>query len=59
MPNASTTNNDNMRPLTIVADSNIASLNEFFNVSTLGQETKRKVKIFAVAGRDINAQLLA
>jgi erythronate-4-phosphate dehydrogenase len=59
MPNASITNNDNMRPLTIVADSNIASLNEFFNVSTLGQETKRKVKIFAVAGRDINAQLLA
>ena len=59
MPNASTTNNDNMLPLTIVADSNIASLNEFFNVSTLGQETKRKVKIFAVAGRDINAQLLA
>ena len=59
MPNASTTNNDNMRPLTIVADSNIASLNEFFNVSTLGQEMKRKVKIFAVAGRDINAQLLA
>ena len=59
MPNASTTNNDNMRPLTIVADSNIASLNEFFNVSTLGQETKRKVKIFAVSGRDINAQLLA
>ncbi len=59
MPNASTTNNDNMRPLTIVADSNIASLNEFFNASTLGQETKRTVKIFAVAGRDINAQLLA
>ena len=59
MPNASTTNNDNMRPLTIVADSNIASLNEFFNASTLGQEMKRKVKIFAVAGRDINAQLLA
>ena len=59
MPNASTTNNDNMRPLTIVADSNIASLNEFFNASTLGQETKRMVKIFAVAGRDINAQLLA
>ncbi len=59
MPNASTTNNDNMRPLTIVADSNIASLNEFFNPSTLGQETKRTVKIFTVAGRDINAQLLA
>ncbi len=59
MPNASTTNNDNVRPLTIVADSNIASLNEFFNASTLGQETKRTVKIFTVAGRDINAQLLA
>ncbi len=59
MTNASTTNNDNVRPLTIVADSNIASLNEFFNASTLGQETKRTVKIFTVAGRDINAQLLA
>ena len=59
MPNASTTNNDNMRPLTIVADSNIASLNEFFNASTLGQEARRTVKIFTFAGRDINAQLLA
>ena len=58
MPNASTTNNDNMRPLTIVADSNIASLNEFFNASTLGQEARRTVKIFTFAGRDINAQLL-
>ena len=31
MPNASTTNNDNMRPLTIVADSNIASLKAFID----------------------------
>ncbi|WP_201546287.1 4-phosphoerythronate dehydrogenase [Psychrobacter immobilis] len=48
-----------MRPLTIVADSNIASLDEFFNASTLGQETKPTVNIIAVAGRDINAQLIA
>ena len=44
---------------TIVADSNIASLEAFFNSQTLGQQTKKKVTIIAVAGRDINAQLLA
>ena len=59
MPNASIMTNENIRPLTIVADSNIASLDEFFNASTLGQETKRPVDIVAVAGRAINAQLLA
>ena len=59
MPNTSTTDTENIRPLTIVADSNIASLDEFFNASTLGQNTKRPVNIIAVAGRDINAQLLA
>ncbi|WP_296190860.1 MULTISPECIES: 4-phosphoerythronate dehydrogenase [unclassified Psychrobacter] len=48
-----------MRPLTIVADSNIASLDEFFNASTLGQDNKRLVNIISVAGRAINAQLLA
>ena len=59
MPNASIITNENIRPLTIVADSNIASLDEFFNASTLGQETMRTVNIIAVAGRDINARLLA
>ena len=59
MPNASIMTNENIRPLTIVADRNIASLDEFFNASTLGQETKRTVNIIAVAGRDINARLLA
>ena len=59
MPNASIMTNENIRALTIVADSNIASLDEFFNASTLGQETKRTVNIIAVAGRDINAQLIA
>lgn len=49
-----TTNN-----ITIVADSNIASLDAFFNASTLGQMTEQTVNIITVAGRDINAQLLA
>lgn len=59
MPHASAANNENMRPLTIVADSNIASLDEFFNASTLGQHNKRPVNIISVAGRAINADLLA
>ena len=59
MANASTTNNKNTRPLTVIADSNIASLDEFFNASTLGQDAQRSVNVIAVAGRDINAQLLA
>ena len=48
-----------IQSLTIVADSNIASLDEFFNAATLGQTTKQTVNIVKVAGRDINAQLLA
>ena len=59
MPHASAANNEHMRPLTIIADSNIASLDEFFNASTLGQNNKRPVNIISVAGRAINAQLLA
>lgn len=59
MPHASAANNENMRPLTIVADSNIASLDEFFNASTLGQHNKRPINIISVAGRAINADLLA
>lgn len=45
--------------LTIVADSNIASLDEFFNVQTLSQDRYQTVNIIKVAGRDINAQLVA
>lgn len=59
MPHASAANNEHMRPLTIIADSNIASLDEFFNGSTLGQNNKRPINIISVAGRAINAQLLA
>lgn len=59
MPHASAANNEHMRPLTIIADSNIASLDEFFNAATLGQNNKRPVNIISVAGRAINAQLLA
>jgi len=59
MPHASAANNEHMRPLTIIADSNIASLDEFFNASTFGQHNKRPVNIISVAGRAINADLLA
>lgn len=45
--------------LIILADSNIASLDEFFNGQTLAQEASRTVEIISVAGRDINAQLLS
>lgn len=45
--------------ITIVADSNIASLNAFFNASMLGQVSEQTVNIITIAGRDINAQLLA
>ena len=48
-----------MRNLTIVADSNIASLDEFFNPVALGQNTEQQVQVIRVAGRDINAQLMA
>ena len=45
--------------ITIVADSNIASLDAFFNASMLGQVSEQTVNIITVTGRDINAQLLA
>lgn len=48
-----------MKPITIIADSNIASLDEFFNTSTLGQATGQTINIVTVAGRDITAALLA
>ena len=48
-----------IKNITIVADSNIASLDEFFNPSMLGQISEQSVNIVKVAGRDINAQLLA
>ncbi|WP_352336613.1 4-phosphoerythronate dehydrogenase [Psychrobacter sp. 16-MNA-CIBAN-0192] len=64
--NSSTFNTDNAsaettvtRKLTIIADSNIASLNDFFNVNTLGEEHAQAVNIITVAGRDITAELLA
>ncbi|WP_182406126.1 4-phosphoerythronate dehydrogenase [Psychrobacter sp. GP33] len=47
------------RALTIIADSNIASLNDFFNVDTLGTEYAQTVDIITVAGREITAELLA
>lgn len=45
--------------LTIIADSNIASLDEFFNAQTLGNNPEQGVNIIRVAGREIDAQLLA
>ena len=50
---------DTIKNITIVADSNIANLDDFFNASTLGQNTEQQVKVIRVVGRDINAQLLA
>lgn len=50
---------DTIKPITIIADNNIASLDEFFNVLTLGQATGQTVNIVTVAGRDITATLLA
>jgi len=47
-----------IKNITILADSNIASLNDFFNDSTLGQLTEHTVEIITVAGRDIDAALL-
>lgn len=44
--------------LTIVADSNIASLDDFFNSQTLDQNNEQTIKIVRVVGRDIDAQLL-
>lgn len=48
-----------IKHITILADSNIASLDKFFNASTLGQSSEQAVDIITVAGRDINASLLA
>ncbi len=50
---------DIIKNITIVADSNIANLEDFFNASTLGQNAEQQVKVIRVVGRDINAQLLA
>ncbi|MFT5119636.1 MAG: erythronate-4-phosphate dehydrogenase [Psychrobacter glaciei] len=50
---------DTATEITILADSNIASLDEFFTATMLGQATEQTVNIIKVAGRDINAQLLA
>lgn len=47
------------KTITIIADSNIASINDFFNANTLGQNTGHAVKIVTVAGRDISESLLA
>lgn len=48
--------------LTIIADSNIASLNDFFNPQSLGQESgqhnDQNVTIIPVVGREITAELL-
>ena len=44
--------------LTIIADSNIASLDDFFNTQTLGQDSAQNIKIIKAVGRDIDAQLL-
>ena len=51
--------NQMAKGITIVADSNIASLNDFFNDATLGQLSGQTVKIIPVAGRDIDAKLLS
>ena len=48
----------NLANLTIIADSNIASLEYFFNSITLSQDATQTIHIIKVAGRDINAQLL-
>ncbi len=49
---------DTMKPITVIADSNIASLDDFFNASMLGQASMQTVDIITVAGRDITAALL-
>ena len=50
--------NDTMKNLTIVGDSNIANLDEYFNPVALGQNTEQQVRVIRVAGRDINAKLV-
>ncbi len=47
-----------IKNITILADSNIASLNDFFNDAMLSQLTEHTVDIITVAGRDIDAALL-
>ncbi len=47
------------KPLTIVADANIASLADFFNEAMLKRTSAQAINIVTVAGRDIDAQLLA
>ncbi|MDN3398001.1 4-phosphoerythronate dehydrogenase [Psychrobacter sp. APC 3426] len=56
---ASHENGQTANRLTIIADSNIASLDEFFNAQTLGQDIYQTVNIIKIAGRDISAQLIA
>lgn len=56
---ASHENDKTANSLTIIADSNIASLDEFFNAPTLGQDIYQTVNIIKIAGRDISAQLIA
>ena len=48
----------NLASFTIIADSNIASLDAFFNPQTLSQDPTQKITIIRAIGRDINAQLL-
>lgn len=57
MPNT----REHNQPLTIVADMNIASLEAFFNETTLSQEGNhsKAVNIITTAGRDITADFLA
>lgn len=47
-----------IKNITILADSNITSLNDFFNDAMLSQLTEHTVDIITVAGRDIDAALL-
>ncbi len=48
----------NSASFTIIADSNIASLDAFFNPETLGQDATQSINIVRAVGRDIDAQLL-
>lgn len=45
--------------LIIIADSNIAGLDDFFNPDALSLEPQQTLKLTRVAGRDIDAQLLS
>ncbi len=48
----------NSASLIIIADSNIASLDAFFNPQTLSQDSTQTITIIRAVGRDIDAQLL-